>query len=294
MELQPIEPKEWLAEIRPTDKKMHLNLKEIWRYKDLISLFVKRDFAAQYKQTLIGPAWAVIQPLLTTVVFSIIFGSLAKLTTSDVSGSNLQIPAFLFYMTGTVFWAYFSKTVTATSATFIENAKIMSKVYYPRMVTPISTALSNLISYLIQLALFIILLVIFVIVGSAQITFSWLILLVPVLILQMMLLAAGVGILVSAFTTKYRDLKMLVGFGLQLWEYFSPIPYGLSLIPERLMWIYMLNPVTPIITTMRYAFFGSGYFNIVYYLISLAVTVVIFIFGMVMFNRIERTFADTV
>lgn len=294
MELQPIEPKEWLAEIRPTDKKMHLNLKEIWRYRDLISLFVKRDFAAQYKQTLIGPAWAVIQPLLTTVVFSIIFGSLAKLTTSDVPDADLKVPAFLFYMTGTVFWAYFSKTVTATSATFIENAKIMSKVYYPRMVTPISTALSNLISYLIQLALFIILLVIFVIVGSAQVTFSWFLLLVPVLILQMMMLAAGVGIFVSAFTTKYRDLKMLVGFGLQLWEYFSPIPYGLSLIPERLMWLYMLNPVTPIITTMRYAFFGSGYFNIVYYLISLAFTAVIFIFGMMMFNRIERTFADTV
>lgn len=294
MKYEITEPEVWLAEIKPTDKKMHLNLKEIWRYRDLIGLFVKRDFAAQYKQTLIGPAWAVIQPLLTTVVFSIVFGSLAKLTTADVPGSAMKIPAFLFYMTGTIFWAYFSKTVSATSSTFIENAKIMSKVYYPRMVTPISTALSNLISYLIQLALFVILLVIFVIIGSAEIRFSWLILLLPLLILQMMMLAAGVGILVSAFTTKYRDLKMLVGFGLQLWEYFSPIPYGLSLIPERLMWIYMLNPITPIITTMRYAVFGEGYFNIVYYLISLVVTAVIFIFGMVMFNRIERTFADTV
>ena len=294
MQNQVIEPTTWRTEIKPTDRKMRLNIREIWSYKDLISLFVKRDFAAQYKQTLIGPAWAIIQPLLTTVVFSIVFGNLAKLTTSDIPDVTIKIPAFLFYMTGTVFWAYFSKTVNATSATFIENAKIMSKVYYPRMVTPISTALSNLISYLIQLALFVILLVIFVIIGSAEITFSWFLLLVPVLILQMMMLAAGVGILVSAFTTKYRDLKMLVGFGLQLWEYFSPIPYGLSLIPERLMWIYMLNPVTPIITTMRYAFFGSGYFNLVYYLISLAVTAVIFLFGMVMFNRIERTFADTV
>ncbi len=294
MDNKSVEPSRWLMEIRPTDKRMNLNFKEIWRYKDLILLFVKRDFKARYKQTLLGPAWAVIQPLLTTVVFSIIFGSLAKLTTADVEGSTLKMPAFLFFMTGTIFWAYFSGTVSATSSTFIENVRIMSKVYYPRMVTPISTAFSNLISYFIQLALFVVLLVIFVVIGIAEVSLTWFSLMIPALIVQMMMLSTGVGILISAFTTKYRDLRMLVTFGLQLWEYLSPIPYGLSMIPERLMWLYMLNPITPIITAMRYAFFGTGYFNLVYYLISLAVTIVIFIFGMIMFNRIERTFADTV
>lgn len=294
MENRPIEPAVWLTEIKPTDKRMNLNFREIWKYKDLIGLFVKRDFVAKYKQTLIGPAWAVIQPLLTTVVFSIIFGSLAKLTTSDVEGVSLTMPSFLFYMIGTVFWAYFSGTVTSTSNTFIENLRIMSKVYYPRMVTPISTALSNLISYMIQMGLFVILLVIFTAVGSVRLSLTWISLLIPLLILQMMLLATGVGILISAFTTKYRDLKMLVAFGLQLWEYLTPIPYGLAMIPEKYMWLYMLNPATPIIVSLRYAFFGVGYFSLTYYLISLTVTVIIFVFGMIMFNRIERTFADTV
>jgi lipopolysaccharide transport system permease protein len=285
---------EWKTEIRPSDKRVNLNFKEIWAYRDLIGLFVKRDFTSKYKQTVLGPAWAVIQPLLTTVVFSIIFGSLAKLTTADVVGQAIKVPSFLFYMTGTVMWSYFSGTVTATSNTFIANTAIMGKVYYPRMVTPISTALSNLISYFIQLALFIILLMLFVIIGIASISLSWYVLLIPLLILQMMMLATGVGIIVSSLTTKYRDLNMLVGFGLQLWEYLSPIPYGLALIPEKYLWLYMLNPVTPIITTMRYAFFGSGHFDLTYYLISVVVTVLLFFIGMTMFNKIERTFADTV
>ncbi len=285
---------EWKTEIKPSDKRVNLNFKEIWAYRDLIGLFVKRDFTSKYKQTVLGPAWAVIQPLLTTVVFSIIFGSLAKLTTADVVGQTIKVPSFLFYMTGTVMWSYFSGTVTATSNTFIANTAIMGKVYYPRMVTPISTAISNLISYFIQLALFIILLLLFSIIGIASVSLSLYALLIPVLILQMMMLATGVGIIVSSLTTKYRDLNMLVGFGLQLWEYLSPIPYGLALIPEKYLWFYMLNPVTPIITTMRYAFFGSGYFNLTYYLISVVVTVLLFFIGMTMFNKIERTFADTV
>lgn len=284
----------WLTEIKPTSKRVNLNFKEIWKYRDLVGLFVKRDFTSKYKQTVLGPAWAVIQPLLTTFVFSIIFGSLAKLTTADVANSTIEVPSFLFYMTGTVMWSYFSGTVNATSNTFIANTAIMGKVYYPRMVTPISTALSNLISYFIQMVLFVLLLIVFVIIGIANITISWFLLLIPALILQIMLLSTGVGIIVSSLTTKYRDLNMLVGFGLQLWEYLSPIPYGLTLIPEKLLWLYMLNPVTPIITTMRYAFFGIGYFNLFYYLLSFFITLVIFFIGMMMFNKIERTFADTV
>lgn len=284
----------WLAEIKPADKRININFKEIWKYRDLIGLFVKRDFTAKYKQTVLGPAWAVIQPLLTTLVFSVIFGSLAKLTTSDITGGTIKVPAFLFYMTGTVMWSYFSGVVSATSSTFISNSAIMGKVYYPRMVTPISISLSNLISFFIQSALFVLLLVVFIILGIAGISFSPFILLIPILILQMMMLAVGIGIIVSSLTTKYRDLNMLVGFGLQLWEYISPIPYGLALIPDELRWLYMLNPVTPIITTLRYAVFGTGFFSLLYYLISVAVTLIVFFVGMIMFNRIERTFADTV
>ena len=284
----------WLTEIKPADKKIKINFKEIWKYRDLIGLFVKRDFTAKYKQTVLGPAWAVVQPLLTTIVFSIIFGSLAKLTTSDIKGNTIEVPAFLFYMTGTVMWSYFSGVVSATSSTFISNSAIMGKVYFPRMVTPISVALSNLISFFIQSALFVLLLAVFIIIGIAEIRFSLFILMIPILIIQMMMLAVGTGIIVSSLTTKYRDLNMLVGFGLQLWEYISPIPYGLALIPDKYMWLYMLNPMTPIITTMRFAVFGTGFFSLFYYLISVAVTVIVFFIGMIMFNRIERTFADTV
>ena len=285
---------QWKTRIGPAKKGINLNFKEIWSYKDLILLFVKRDFVSKYKQTVLGPLWAVIQPLMTTVVFSIVFGSLARLTTSDVPGQDLQMPSFLFYMIGTVTWTYFSSTVTATSNTFITNSSIMGKVYFPRMVSPIATSIANLISFFIQIALFIIITIIYVVIGTAQIRPSAYLALFPVLIIQLMMLSTGVGIIISSLTTKYRDLTMLVGFGLSLWQYLSPIPYGLALIPEKYLWLYMLNPVTPIITTMRYAFFGVGYFNLMYYLISVGVTLAVFFIGLIMFNKIERTFMDTV
>lgn len=284
----------WKTRIGPAKKGINLNFKEIWSYKDLILLFVKRDFVSKYKQTVLGPLWAVIQPLMTTVVFSIVFGSLARLTTSDVPGQDLQMPSFLFYMIGTVTWTYFSSTVTATSNTFITNSSIMGKVYFPRMVSPIATSIANLISFFIQIALFIIITIIYVVIGAAQIHPSAYLALFPVLVIQLMMLSTGVGIIISSLTTKYRDLTMLVGFGLSLWQYLSPIPYGLALIPEKYLGLYMLNPVTPIITTMRYAFFGVGYFNLMYYLISVGVTIVVFFIGLIMFNKIERTFMDTV
>lgn len=284
----------WEYVIGPQTKRINLNIREIWKYRDLIVLFVKRDFISKYKQTILGPAWAVIQPILTTIVFSIVFGSLAKLTTADIGQSTLEIPSFLFYMVGTIVWSYFSTTVSATSNTFIANSAIMGKVYYPRMVTPISTALSNLISFFIQTVLLIILIALYVLLDIANVKGSLYLLLLPVLILQMIMLSTGIGIIISAWTTKYRDLTMLVGFGLQLWQYLTPIPYGLALIPEKFMPIYMLNPVTPIVTTMRYAFFGEGYFDATYYVISIIVTIAIFLFGMTQFNKIERTFMDTV
>ena len=270
-----------------------LHLKETFKYRDLIFLFVKRDFTALYKQTILGPAWAVIQPLLTTVVFTIVFGSLAGLTTADVKGDFIM-PGFLFYMAGNICWSYFSTTLQATSNTFLSNSAIMGKVYYPRLVSPIATAFSNLISFVIQFAMLLLFWLFFLIKGGTSIQITPMILLVPLVVVQMVILSTGCGIIISSVTTKYRDLAMLVAFGLQLWQYASPIAYGLQLIPEKYMGIYMLNPVTPIITTFRYAMFGFGYFNLTYYLIGWAVSLALFFIGLVLFSRIERTFMDTI
>lgn len=288
------ETQTWKTKIDSSNRGLNLNFREIWDYRDLIILFVKRDFVAKYKQTILGPMWAVIQPLLTTVVFSIVFGSLAKLTTSDVYGESIEMPSFLFYMIGTMTWSYFSSTISANANTFITNRAIMGKVYYPRIVTPISTALANLIAFGIQLILFIVILLVCFLTGIANIHISIYMLLLPILVIQLIMLSTGIGIIISSLTTKYRDLAMLVGFGLQLWQYLSPVPYGLSLVPENYLWLYMLNPFTPIVTTMRFAFFGVGYFSIVSFSVSLITTIVVFIIGMILFNRIEKNFMDTI
>jgi lipopolysaccharide transport system permease protein len=274
-------------------KLFDLHLKETLQYRDLIFLFVKRDFTAKYKQTILGPAWALIQPLLTTVVFTIIFGRLAKLTTADAAGDYV-IPGFLFYMISNVCWGYFSSTLEATSNTFLANRATMGKVYYPRLVSPISTAFSNLISFVIQLVMFLVIWAFFLIRGGTSIRVSPMLLLIPLLVVQMIILSVGCGIIISAATSKYRDLAMLVGFGLQLWHYACPIAYGLQLVPAKWLGLYMLNPVTPIITTFRYAVFGFGYFNLTYYLISWGVSIVVFVVGLILFSRIERTFMDTI
>lgn len=274
-------------------KLFDLHIKETLAYKDLIFLFVKRDFISLYKQTILGPLWAIIQPLLTTVVFTLVFGSLAGLTTADVAGEFI-LPGFLFYMAGNICWSYFSGTLSATSNTFLSNRATMGKVYYPRLVSPIATSISHLISFGIQFAMFIIIWIIYLIIGGTSMTVTPMLLFIPLTILQLMVLSTGFGIILSSLTTKYRDLAMLVGFGLQLWQYGSPIAYGLSLIPQKYMWFYMLNPVTPIVTTFRYAMFGFGYFDIGYYLISWAVSLVVFFIGLILFSRIERTFMDTI
>lgn len=281
------------TEITSKHRLFDLHLKETFKYRDLIRLFVKRDFTALYKQTILGPAWAIIQPLLTTVVFTIVFGNLAGLTTADIPG-NYVVPSFLFYMCGNICWSYFSTTLQATSNTFLSNSAIMGKVYYPRLVAPISTALSNLISFVIQLVMLFGFWVFFLIAGGTSITVSPMLLLIPLVVIQMIILAIGFGIIISSLTTKYRDLAMLVTFGLQLWQYASPIAYGAQLIPEKYLWLYMLNPITPIITTFRYAIFGFGYFNMFYYLLSWAISLVVFFIGLILFSRIERTFMDTI
>lgn len=277
--------KEFSTVIVPKTGWFDLNLKEVWKYRDLIVLFVKRNFVSQYKQTILGPAWAIIQPLLTTVVFTVVFGSLAGLAADGV-------PSFLFYMSGTVAWHYFSGCLTGTASTFTGNAAILGKVYFPRLVMPISNVLTNLIAFSIQFAMFLIFLVVYWVQGTVQPNLMALML--PILVAHMALLSLGVGIIISSLTTKYRDLAMLVGFGVQLWMYATPVAYDIGIIPAKYMDLYMLNPMTPIINTFRYAFLGVGSFDLGHYLLSWGVTAVILFFGVVLFNRVEKTFMDTV
>ena len=270
-----------------------LHIRETFQYRDLIFLFVKRDFVSQYKQTILGPLWAIVQPLLTTIVFTVVFGNMARLTTADVEG-DFEIPGFLFYMSGCICWTFFSSIVSTTSYTFIANQSTMGKVYYPRLVAPIASSLSQLISFGIQIAMLAILWLIVFFKGGSSLRLTPAILTAPLIILQMMVLSIGLGITISAVTTKYRDLTRLVGFGLQLWQYSSPIAYGLTLVPSSSLSWYMLNPMTPIVTTFRYVFLGFGYFNLAYYLISWVISLFVFFVGLSLFSRIERTFMDTI
>lgn len=274
------------VEILPKRGLFELNIKEIWDYKDLIFLFVKRTFVSQYKQTVLGPAWAVIQPLLTTLVFTVVFGGLAGLPTDG-------IPGFLFYMCGTICWNYFSTNLTVTSTTFVSNAAIFGKVYFPRLVLPISTVITNLISFIIQLCTFLIFWMVYMFNGYS-IHPNWCVLLFPLLLIQMAMLSLGFGIIISALTTKYRDLAMLVSFGVQLWMYATPVAYSSTLIPEAWIGIYMINPMTPIIETFRYGFLGAGTIDLKYSLLSWGVTLLVLFVGVILFNKVEKTFMDTV
>lgn len=262
-----------------------VHLKDVFRYRDLIFLFVKRNFVSQYKQTILGPAWAVIQPLLTTVVFTVIFGNIAGLAAEGV-------PSFLFFMCGNIAWQYFSGCLTSTANTFTGNAAIFGKVYFPRLVSPISTVLTNLISFSIQFVMFLIFLGIYWVRGEVHPNLYALML--PLLLVHMAMLSLGVGVIISSLTTKYRDLKMLVGFGVSLWMYGTPVAYDIGIIPQKYMGIYQLNPMTPIINTFRTAFLGLGSFDLLYYLVSWAVTILVLFLGIILFSRVEKTFMDTV
>lgn len=278
--------KKFQTVIEPKNKLLDFKLKEVWEYRDLVMLFVKRTFVSQYKQTILGPAWAIIQPLFTTVIYTIVFGNLAGLAPGGV-------PTFVFYLCGSIAWTYFSGCLTATSATFTANSSIMGKVYFPRLVMPISTVISQMISFAIQSAFFIAFLVYYYAIGAEVYPNAYM-LLTPILVLQLALLGLGFGIIISALTTKYRDLAMLVGFGTQIWMYLTPVAYDIGIIPERYMNIYMLNPITPVICMLRYAFLGIGELQLRYYGISWVVTIVVVTLGIMMFNRVEKTFMDTV
>ena len=276
--------------IRPQSGWFDLHLGELVQYKDLIFLLVKRNFVSLYKQTVLGPAWAVIQPLLTTVVFSLVFGSIAGLAADGV-------PTFIFYLTANVLWAYFSGCLTTTSSTFIANSGILGKVYFPRLVMPISTVLSKLIDFAIQYGFMVIFVVYFAV--TKQIFPNWYVLMTPVLLLQLAMLSLGVGIIISAATTKYRDLRMLVSFGVQLWMYGTPVAYDMFSMSvfspgSKYYGLYMCNPVTPIINIFRYGYLGIGQIDWFWYGISWITTLVVLFIGVVMFSRVERTFMDTV
>lgn len=263
-----------------------LDLAELFRYKDLMLLFVKRTFVVRYKQTILGPAWAIVQPLLTTIVFTIVFGNLAKMPTDG-------IPPFLFYMCGNIAWQYFANCLASSSHFFTANSAIFSKIYFPRLIMPIAGLVSHLISFAIQFALLIGFVVYYLYRGSA-ISLGWHLLLLPLILLQLAMLALGVGVIISSVTTKYRDLAMLVSFGTHLWMYGTPVAYSMSLVPKRWLALYQCNPVTPAIQLFRQAVLGTEAVDWGYYLLSWGVTAVILLVGIMMFNRVERTFMDTI
>jgi lipopolysaccharide transport system permease protein len=275
---------EWA--IQPQRNLLDLRLSELWKYRDLVMLFVRRDFVSVYKQTILGPLWYLIQPLLTTVIFTFIFGQVASLPTDG-------LPQFLFSMSGTVIWAYFAACLTKTSETFVQNANLFGKVYFPRLAVPVSILISNLITFAIQLALFMLFVLFFILRGSSVQPNLW-ILFVPLLVLMMAGLGLGFGILISSLTTKYRDLRFLVTFGVQLLMYATPVIYPVSSIPERFQWVILANPMTSIVEAFRYAFLGAGTLNLGHLLYSFVFMLVAVALGALVFNRVEQTFMDTV
>ena len=278
--------KNWTMIIRPQRHWLDLRLDKLWQARELVLLFVWRDFVSVYKQTILGPLWYLIQPLLTTITFTVIFGRIAKLPTDG-------LPPMLFYMAGTVIWSYFAACLTKTSNTFIANAGIFGKVYFPRLTVPLSILISNLAAFPIQLGLFLAFLAYFWLAGAA-IRPTWSVLLTPVLVLMMAGLGLGFGIIVSSLTTRYRDLQYLVTFGVQLLMYATPVVYPLSTVSGTLRWLILANPLTPIVEGFRYAFLGAGTVDGWHLLYSGAFMQVVLLIGILMFNQVERTFMDTV
>ena len=276
----------WTTIIKPKTGWFDINLKELVQYKDLIVMFVKRDFKTMYKQTILGPLWIIINPLLTTLMFTVVFGNIANISTDGM-------PQIVFYMLGTTVWTYFSSCLTKTSSTFTGNAAIFGKVYFPRLVTPISTVISGLINFGVQFLMFLGFMAYFMIKGSPIEPNLW-ILITPLLLVQLAALALGFGIIISSMTTKYRDLAVLVTFGVQLWMYATPVVYPASQIGGKLKTLMMLNPVSPIVESFRYAFLGSGSIPWNYLGISVVTTLVVLFAGVVLFSRVEKTFMDTV
>ena len=264
----------------------NLNLKEVWKYRDLIVLFTKRSFKVTYKQTILGPAWLFINPILSSLIYCIVFGQIAGLSTDGV-------PQMLFYLAGNAIWMFFSSCVTVNATTFTANAGVFGKVYFPRLTMPISSVLSSVVQFGIQMILVLILLAFYVIIGEVNPNW-WAFLLLPVILVVLGMMGLGVGILISSMTTKYRDLAILVTFGMQLWMYITPVVYPLSQTGGIFRYLMMVNPVTSLVELFRYAILGVGIINPFAITWSVVFTVLVLIFGIMIFNKVEKTFMDTV
>lgn len=277
----------WDIEINSKQKWLSLNFVEMWRYRDLMYMFVKRDVVATYKQTVLGPLWFFIQPLLTTAIFIVVFGRVAKLPTD---GS----PSILFYLGGVVMWQYFSTSLTATSNTFVSNANIFGKVYFPRVILPLSTAVANLIKFLAQLLLYVGAVFYFMLHSQPRVAPNSFILLFPLLIVVMVISCLGIGMIITSLSIKYRDIQFLTGFGVQLFMYATPVIYPLSSVPVKLKGIMVYNPMCAVIEGTRYGFTGLGSFNLAILLPALITAVLLFVAGLIIYNRMEKSFIDTV
>ena len=278
---------EWDLIVKPKSSWFEFNFKEIWRYRDLLFMFVKRDIVSTYKQTILGPLWFFIQPILTALTFTIIFGNIANLSTDDK-------PKFLFYLAGTTCWNYFADCLNSTSGTFINNASIFGKVYFPRLISPLSVVISSVLKFLIQFLLFIGVFIVMYF-NDANLQPNKLMILIPFLVLLMGIMGLGLGIIVSSFTTKYRDLRFLISFGIQLFMYITPVILPLSQFKGIMKKVVMANPMTPIIETFKAAFLGvpKDYsVNGLFY--TTIFTVVVFCLAILIFNKVEKSFMDTV
>ncbi|MGY3211646.1 ABC transporter permease [Mucilaginibacter sp. HD30] len=287
MNMQPDE--EWDIELTPENHWFDLKIKEIWHYRDLLLLLVRRDFVSFYKQTVLGPLWFFIQPLFTTVIYTFVFGGLA-----DISTDGLPQP--LFYLAGITAWNYFADCLLKTSSVFTANAGLFGKVYFPRLIVPLSIVVSNLIRFGVQMLLFISMMAYFALKGNAFHPNAYL-LLFPALLVLMAMLGLGLGMIISAMTTKYRDLSFLIGFGVQLIMYLTTVIYPLSTVKvkyPKYQWLVEYNPMTAIIESFRYGFLGRGTFTMTSLLVTAVSTMVILLIGIIIFNRVERNFIDTV
>lgn len=278
----------WDLEIKPKASLFNLNLKEVWNYRDLMFLFVRRDFVAQYKQTILGPLWHIIQPILTTIMFLLVFGKIANIPTDGIE-------PILFYMSGITIWNYFATCLTATSNTFVANAHIFGKVFFPRLVLPLSIVISNMVKFAIQMGILLLAMIWFAVFKEVPIVFGWQWLLIPVLMLLMAGIGLGTGIIISSLTTKYRDFTILISFAVQLLMYATPVAYPLSYLQNKsfaplIQW----NPLSAVVEGFRYALFHTGSFEIASLAYSAGFMIVVLLFGIVYFNRVERSFMDTV
>ncbi len=281
-----VKEEQWDLIISGRKKLFSLRIDEFWRYRDLLLMLVRRDILVLYKQTILGPIWFFIQPVLTAIVYIIVFTRIASLPTGGA-------PPILFYLSGTILWSYFQDSLNGTSNTFVQNANLFGKVYFPRIVVPVSKIIAGLLKFFIQLALFLGIYLVYYLKGE-RFDSTWVMLMIPVFVLTTGVLGLSIGIILTSLTTKYRDLTFLIQFGVQLLMYGTPVVYPLSAVPEKYRTLFMLNPLTAIVEGFRFAFFGNSMFDVQLLAVSVLSTVVLFVLGLAVFNYVERDFVDSV